>query len=173
MRMNKTTRARAGLGCEVLAFFLAVGIAIALTQDYRATALHVASAWAAVGFTAVTPILSVAGTRRAVLTDALVALMVMFAILGSFTIGGLAFILSVILLMAASAMHYLATPQGEGSRRLLSWLLIALGSIMFLGGLVSMSAGIIVAPVGLVLIMWAAGSLGSVAAAPRADDDAV
>jgi hypothetical protein len=104
-------RARGGVLLEALALCLAVAVAVALTRDPRAARLHMASVWAAAGLATIPLILSLVGAHRAVLADAIASMTTLGAIIGSYTIGGLALLMPAFLLLAAGVLHYLAIPE--------------------------------------------------------------
>lgn len=106
------TRARGGILLEAFALCLAVAVAVALTRDSRATTLHVAFVWAAVGLVAIPLFRSFVGASGALLADAIGAVTTLCAIIGSYTIGGLALLMPAFLLGAAGVLHYLAIPEG-------------------------------------------------------------
>lgn len=173
MSKRKTSRAWAGLGFEVLALLTAIAVAVALTRDHRATSLHIASVWVAVAITTVPPFLTVVGTRHPLLIDVSAALALLIAIVGSFTIGGIALGASAFLLVVAGVMHHLVTPAGQDLKRPVSIGAIVLGALAFLAGITSMSAGIMIAPIGLLLVAWGASTLGSAPRSAGTNGDAV
>jgi len=102
----------------------AIGIAFALTQDQRATTLHIASAWTVVGFSIWPLARMLAGTGRAAVADAVAAGGVLVATVGCYTIGGLAFGVPALLLIAAASVRHesadkIAGPSEAGRPQLI------------------------------------------------------
>lgn len=166
--MSEINRARAGFGLEVASFAAAVWIAAALSRDVRATAVHLATVWTAAAIAAVPPVRFAVRRRGAVAVDGVAAVAILGAILGCFTIGGLALLIPVALLAAAGVLHHLTSPQAAkvmgleaGRPQLVAAVIVGpLGA--FLG--LSMTA---VAFAGWALSLVAIGLFGSVFSSRR------
>lgn len=107
-----TRRTRSGLVVEVAALAVAVAVASALTGDVRATALNKAALWVGFVVAAIPPIRSIVRSGDAILTDLAAAFGLLCAIMGSYTIGGLALLGPMSLMLIAAVLHHVATPQG-------------------------------------------------------------
>lgn len=163
-----TVRASPGVALEAGAFAIAGIIAIALSKDQRATAVHAASVWIAAGAGAMPVIGFLIRTRGFIAVDLMAAFAMLCAIGGSYTIGGLALLIPAGLLLVAGFLHFVATPEGQrvtraetGRPKLIGGLLAAL-----LGALLGLSLSFLVL-IGWALSISAIYLLGSVLAARR------
>jgi len=145
--------ARAALGLELLAPAIAGGVAVALANDDRATTLHSISTWTAVAVAAAPVFLQLVRVRITFAIDAWAACALLVPMLGSFTIGGLALGIPALLLGVAAVLRSLETVVGSGLQRAAATGIIVLGSLMLLGGAVSMGPSMVVAPVGILLVV--------------------
>lgn len=155
-------RSPTGVGLEAIAFAVTLGIAVALTQDARATGLHVASVWVATASAIVPLALAANHHRRPILIDEAVAVVLVLTIAGSYTIGGLALLIAAFLLLIAGILHHLATVEGlqawhadaHRPHLLGGWIFAALGACFGL----SMSLLVVL---GWILSLVALGLLGT------------
>jgi hypothetical protein len=153
-----TSGTRTSLGLEFFGFIIALWIAVALVQDERSTAVHALSLWAAAGLAATPPVSSVLRGGSFVLLDSLAALTMIVPMLVSYTIGGLALAIPASLLGIAALIAYIDSSANLTLRKAMRWL-IGLGVVVFVGGIASMGASMIIAPVGLLLVIIGAVSL--------------
>lgn len=161
--------ARPAIVFEWLALAGAVWIAVALFQDDRVTVLHTVSLVIAVVLCAVPALHVVSRYQPSVAVDARTALALSVPMLGSFTIGGLAFAIPALFLGVAGVSRHVASTGNRALHRQVFKGLIAFGALMFVGGAVSMGPGVIAAPVGLLLLIIGVISLRSAAVQPDPD----
>ena len=128
-------RARAGVALEIGGLVVAVIIAVALSMDDRATALHRTSVWIAVGAGTIPPLGFFTQRARPTLIDVVAAIAMLCASVGSYTIGGLALLLPAAVLLVAGFLHFVATPEGRRVTR------AETGRPKLIGGLVAAAFG--------------------------------
>jgi hypothetical protein len=131
----ETARSLASVAVEFAALAVGVVIAIALSGDDRATALHKASVWMAAAAGVGPIIASVAGMRAIAALDSIIAFVMLLAIGGSYTIGGLALLGPAALFLIAGFLRFVATPKGYRTAR------AETGLPSLVGGLVAAGLG--------------------------------
>lgn len=144
------------VGLELLAAASAIGIAVVLTVNSRATALHISTVWLGAAASIVPLLLPVAHVRRSLAMHVLIAALVLATIGGCYTIGGVALIIPAFFVLLSGAVRYSSGPSHKGLRRLVRRTMFALGVLLSIGGAISAGAGVYAVPIGIVLIVAAA-----------------